>query len=1346
MVVASAPSRQSVPRIERLVTLGVALVLTVLSAGQSPGLTTFDTKFDLSVDPAGFLSSALRLWNPELSFGELQNQAYGYLFPQGPFFLLGDVLGAPAWVVQRAWSALILLAAFDGARRLARGLAPDHPWWWQVLAGAAYALSARMVGLAGILSAEALPGAVLPYVAVPVVLAIRGRWSLRRAAAASAAAFLFTGGVNASAALAILPLPILLIAFAGRDFPRRAFALRWGAAIGVVSLWWLVPLVLLGRFSPPFLDVIETSAAATGPLGWANVVRGLDHWLFGVLSGAQPWWFGPYALATAPALVAATAVVGGVGLLGLTDRTMPARGPLLAAAGVAALLLVAGHDSAYGGLLSSPVQALLDGPLAPLRNVHKVDPVLRLPLALGLAHAATRAVAKVPRRRTPQATGGWLAVGSLGLVVLIGAGPLLTGTARQPGWSDVPAPWRDAAAWLGQQGDAGRAWIVPGSGFGQQTWGWTIDEPIQPLATGPWVTRSQVPLVPFATMRHLDALEAQVASGRGSDVLSDALARSGVGFVLVRDDLEHPATQGATPRRVEAALADSPGLTRVRVFSDGAVHLTVYRVDRKVTTTARTVPSAEAVRVIGGPENVLDALRAGVVGARTPVLLEGPSGAAATILTDGPQRRERHFGRMTDAVSQLLTATEAYRYDRKVHDFLTTSTAAPVVAATLDGTSVSASSSGADATTLGPVRPEFSAWAAVDGSPQTAWRSSGFAAPAGQWLQVSLPAARPVPYVDVVAGVDGFTSVPIRRVSITTDTQTVERDVDPGSGFARIDLSGAATRGIRVTVVGVAGPSIGSVALRELAIPGVTLSRFAWIRAGTAQTGDALVLRTNPGRRTCAVAADETVFCEPFAARGAEEAVALRRVVRTAAQPSWHPWATVVAAPGPSTATLLDPAPGQGAIVRALSVLGDDPLVAAAFAHDGDPTTFWASAAAPAATLSVEWPKARQVFGVRVVRPTGFASRELSRVRVVTDGETFDRTLDGDGSIVIPATTTRQVSLTFLGGPSDSNQGIPWAIAELTVFGAEDTATAIDQDSWVPSTCGSGPALVIDGTATRTFVHGTIGDVLRGRELTVLPCDPVPPVDAGQHLVELYATDHFLPSSVTFAATVTAPLVQDRATTTMVWERTHREVSVASGPEGVLIVPENVNRGWQATLDGDPLVATTVDGWQQGYLIPAGAGGVVTLTFTPDTPYRLALAAGGGAALALVVGAGLLWWWERRLAPPLPGATAGWREGTVAVSPGRALVAVSVMGLVGGCALAAGIALALPLARDGRLAARRLGALAILVGGLGAVFAAVLGRPVSPGPADLAVGFAAGLLSATAVWVWPSRVGGGSAA
>src|ERR1700755_1824004 len=94
-----------------LLVCAVALALTF---AQSPGQTSPDTKLDLTANPLRFLARATNLGNSELPFRQAQNQAYGYLFPHGTFFLLGDVLGLPGWVTQRLWWALLLVVGFLG--------------------------------------------------------------------------------------------------------------------------------------------------------------------------------------------------------------------------------------------------------------------------------------------------------------------------------------------------------------------------------------------------------------------------------------------------------------------------------------------------------------------------------------------------------------------------------------------------------------------------------------------------------------------------------------------------------------------------------------------------------------------------------------------------------------------------------------------------------------------------------------------------------------------------------------------------------------------------------------------------------------------------------------------------------------------------------------------------------------------------------------------------------------------------------------------------------------------------------------------------------------------------------
>jgi arabinofuranan 3-O-arabinosyltransferase len=69
-------------------------------------------------------------------------------------------------------------------------------------------------------------------------------------------------------------------------------------------------------------------------------------------------------------------------------------------------------------------------------------------------------------------------------------------------------------------------------------------------------------------------------------------------------------------------------------------------------------------------------------------------------------------------------------------------------------------------------------------------------------------------------------------------------------------------------------------------------------------------------------------------------------------------------------------------------------------------------------------------------------------------------------------------------------------------------------------------------------------------------------------------------------------------------------------------VAQNYNTGWHATLDGRALTAVRLDGWQQGWLLPAGHGGTVVMTMPADTSYRLALLF--GAVLLVLLAAGAL--------------------------------------------------------------------------------------------------------------------------
>ncbi len=1313
----------------------IILAMVLLTFLQRPGRTTFDTKFDLTAGPGAFLERTLHLWNPELSFGELQNQAYGYLFPQGTFFLAGDLVGLPDWVVQRLWSAVILVAAYAGARRLMQALAPASSGWVPIVAGLAYALSPRLLGLSGVLTAEVLPSAVLPWVVLPLVLALRGRLSPRLGALLSGVAVLFMGGVNAVENLAALPLPALLLAFALGSALGRRLAAWWVGAVAVACAWWMLPLLVLGRYSPPFLDYIETATATTRPLGWVNATRGADHWLAFINVGGEPWWPGAFALATDPVLIGVTAVVGALSLAGLFHPAMPARLPLAVTVLLGLVLLTVAHMAPLSSPFSGVTRELLDGVLAPLRNVHKVDPIIRLPLALGLAHGTGLLLA---RAGAPSSWRPWLVrtagpavvLGVVGLL-LVSAQPLFDRDLRKPGWDEVPQAWYQVTDYLAENADGRRSLVLPGSGFGQQTWGWTIDEPIQPLARSPWVTRSQVPLVPGSTIRFLDSLEERVQDGRGSPALADVLARSGVGFVVVRRDLDLLASGAPSPSRVDQAIAKSPGLEEVASFGSTGfgdqAAITVFAVRRNVPLV-EAVDARDVVSLTGGPEDVITLLEAGSLRTDAPVVVGADD---PEVVADGYRLRERQFGRLRDSQSQIMTRTESYRNDRKAHDYPGVAGIERVHAVYPEVSSLAASSSSGYADTLGAVRPELGPYSAVDGVPGTFWRSAPLEDPRGQWLQVRLKQPQPLSFLDVSVGVDGFSGVPVRRIRVAAGDQVSEHAVDPASGVVRVPLSGAPVDRVRVTVLSTFGdPEYGVVAIREIEFPGLELGRSLEVPAEGAGAGTDFVFRAQPERRACVVAAELGRSCEPDEARPSEEEAGLVRTFSTGPAGRWTLAGSVVARSSRATAQLLWPIGGQVA-VEASSVLADDPSVSGQFAFDGDPWTDWLSARGETSpSLTLRWGSPRTLTRLQI-KAASAPSRTPSKAVIEADGVRREVDLSGDALGFFAPLRTDEVTITFP-MPAGAGEVLPAGVGDLVVDGLERLTYSPDRETATGAACGLGPEIRLDDQTVPTRVVGTLGDVIDGDPLRLEPCDQ-PALASGDHRLTVTSTDRFVPTTFSLLA---GPVGQDlaplrvRRTEIRNWDSTDRSVYVGPGDDALLRVPENLNEGWRATLGGAVLEPTAVDGWQQAYRVPAGEGGVVRLVYTPDRAYRLMLLLGAIAGvLLLLVTLGLGHRERRRVPTPtvLPAVMAS----GVPAGPGGLLV-VGLAGLLGGVALLVGSVVGLVL--RSRPGLNRLLAVGLVaVAGVAAAVVARIDDQASWTALDAITGGAVGMLLAALV-------------
>src|ERR1700722_2913413 len=268
------------------------LLLAALAFVTRPGNIIADTKIDMAVDPLGFLKRAFQLWDPS-QFGQLQNQAVGYFFPMGPFFVLGKLLAFPAWVVQRLWLTVLFIAAFLGTVRLSSRLGIGTPGT-QIAAGFGYALAPRALSLMGVNSGAVLPAAMLPLILIPLVRLLRhghelARRGKLRAAAQSAVAVALCSGMNAASVVAMLTLSFIYVLTGQRSWPRWRVLAWWVPAVALATWWWTVPLVLLGKYGVSILPYTESAAVTTSVTSLSNTLRGTEDWTTYLVVNGNPW-------------------------------------------------------------------------------------------------------------------------------------------------------------------------------------------------------------------------------------------------------------------------------------------------------------------------------------------------------------------------------------------------------------------------------------------------------------------------------------------------------------------------------------------------------------------------------------------------------------------------------------------------------------------------------------------------------------------------------------------------------------------------------------------------------------------------------------------------------------------------------------------------------------------------------------------------------------------------------------------------------------------------------------------------------------------------------------------------
>ncbi|MGW7284531.1 alpha-(1-_3)-arabinofuranosyltransferase domain-containing protein [Streptomyces sp. NPDC054847] len=1262
--------------------LGFWAAVFVAFLAVSPGRMTFETKLGVVADPWQFLSDLSGLWHDRSGFGGITDQYVGYVVPMLPFHALADLLQLPVWLAERLWLSIVVTTAFWGALRLAERLGTGSPGS-RLLGAAVYALWPTYTIVVGSTSAAALPGAMLPWVLLPLT---NPHTPPRIAAARSALLIPLMGGVNAASTLASL-LPVGLYLLCRPGGPRkRALIAWWTPFVVLATAWWIVPLLLLGTYGENFMPYVESSQTTTATMSATEVLRGAGNWV-GYLNFGEAWLPAGWTVATSSVAVLCSAFAAALGLAGLARRDLPERRWLVVTVLTVGLVTLAGYGGALGGPFHGAVQDWLNGPLVPFRNIYKFQTGAALALALGLMHltAVVSLSARVRGRRL---------VPAAALLVLPGlCWPYVNGSVLQPGsFQRLPAYWETTADWLADNAAQDRALVVPATAHGIYTWGSPIDQPLDVLARSPWAQRDYVPFGTPGNRRAMDAVEQALTSGGEVPGLSAFLHRAGLHHVVVRNDLD-PRQLGHVPtttvkRTLEASgyrrvAGFGPVLTGGRIADDTPVQVEgLFPRQRAVEIyepaagtarpgKARLTPVSAAAVVSGGPESLLPLSAGGRLDGRPAVLagdeLPGVDRPSMYAAGDGMRRADTRFGLVNSNTSHTYT-----REERNAPEAVQDPGAEPRQILPLPGSghqttavlrgaaSVTASSAGNWLFHL----PQYDPVNAFDGNPGTGWAEGSPGSPAGEWIRIDFNGPTGVPATLRLAPLpSGNVRAAPTAVRVETDLGSRTSTLRPDGSVQDVDAPAGAATWLKVTVLESqqGRPGLTGAGFAEISVPGVQVTRMLQLpEDAPKETGGSVVYSlqrgSDPGGLS-AVAAEVGLHRQFTAARSGPY------TVRAAALP----------VPGEALDKLLFDLTGQRdkivASADSTAALGTN--LSPRNLTDGDLTTAWIAGERP--VLHLSWPKKTSV-GEMVFAAAGGLSTRPEQVQISSPDGTAVAAVDENGMARFPPITTdrmditvsRTAPLTLHNPVADDELQLPVGLSEIHIPALKEfRAPQPDPERTFTLPCGKGPVLSVDGQFLETRAEGRVGDLTGRRPVEVSLCTDGSRVDLDErtHTVEAGDAGPLAVTGVTLTTGTPASAAgagTERALEVREGTGDHRSVRVGPGDASYLQLHENHNPGWKATLDGEELTPLRIDGWQQAWLVPAGQGGTVKLEYEPSWMYRAGLA-GAGLLLAVLVCLALVGRRDRATehpaaAPPAPGPLLG----VVALT----LVAVVVAGPV----------------------------------------------------------------------------------
>jgi arabinofuranan 3-O-arabinosyltransferase len=1230
--------------VAQLAALAVVCYVPLLLTAR--GFVAADTKAYLYLDPARLLSRAPYLWDQNVALGTVTHQNIGYLWPMGPWFWTFDVLGVPDWVAQRLWMGTLLFAAGAGILFLGRTIGPRSRLAWTA-AAFVYLLSPYVLDYISRISVLLLPWAALPWLVALTELSLRRRrW---REPALFALVVATAGGINATALVLVGLGPLLwvvLSVWVHRAVDWRlagATVLRIGVLCFVTNVWWMAGLAVQSGWGLDVLRYTETVQTVARSSLASEVLRGLGYWFFYGIDKLGPW-IEPGRTFTEQAWLIAVGFVLPVGAL---VAAFVLRWKHRFFAVVVVVLGVAIAVGAYPYHDPSPIGAVFKrfatsstAGLA-LRSTGRAVPLVVLGFALLIGAGVAAVLVRRPR------SGVGLAI----VVVLVAlaanpallTGQFIAGNLRHP--EDVPGYWREAAAYLDEQGHETRVLEIPGTDFATYRWGNHVD-PITPgLIDRPYVARE---LIPFGTEASADlviALDRRIQEGvLDPDALVDVARLMGVGDIVLRGDLEYERYRTARPSQVWSMLRPlADGLRAPVAFGDAVENratpalpmrdeiylqtrgdavkppVAVFGVEDPMPIV-RVRSDREPILFEGDGDGVVDAAGAGFLGGDDVVVTAGALAGrrrvlrdvldrAAIVVTDTNRKQAARWGTVRDNAGYTERAAESPLVDDASDNrmpLFPDATAASFTTVEQRGVRrVQASAYGNPVSYTPADRPAN----AFDGDLGTAWSVGALGPVGGQKLLVETDDPVTTDHLDVVQANQGprrITRVGVfldgehvldaplgdaslapegARIELGRDRtfQTLELVIEADSGGRR--PSYADQNGVGISEVRVAGVRVDEV----VKLPTALLSLVEREERSDRPLTIVLTrLRANPK--------------EPFA-RDVE--TRLSRAFDLPAEYVFEVTGTAkVFANQPDDA--LDRLLGgrAGAVVRSSGRLPGDLAGRASATVDGDPSTAWT-----------------HHFGEQVG-----AWVSLERTSAVTiDRLDLHALDDGDHSVPTRVTISNEVGESRTVDVASARSTLRFApltgaLTKVTV----DAVRAVNTTDWFSKQPSTMPVALAElGVGALPSTPGSLGgcrdDLLTiddepvpltvGADGTVTTCNGVPlHLSPGPHdLRTAPGSDSGLDlDQLTLSTRPASPapsVAGDASVSVLDQGRVSMDVRVRAAAPTWLVLGQSWSDGWKATLNGKDLGAPVlVDGFANGWLIDPGDAGAVTveLRWTPQ--------------------------------------------------------------------------------------------------------------------------------------------------